>query len=94
MFHAVDRFGLCFADNKLSQASAQEDLSKIQEELKTARDAEECSLLWLFCRALQPIDISGNSLDSDEFCCYSSTEQRFFLNDQPHVLEGTPYTAA
>ena len=21
-------------------------------------------------------------------------EHRFFLNDQPHVLEGTPYTAA
>ena len=24
----------------------------------------------------------------------SPAEHRFFLNDQPHVLEGTPYTAA
>ena len=29
-------------------------------------------------------------------CCnvLMSDEHRFFLNDQPHVLEGTPYTAA
>ena len=46
---------LCLADQMMSQASAQEDLSKIQEELKTARDAEEGSLLWLLCKASQHI---------------------------------------